>query len=71
MSIENIYCNLSGGTTNGSPRTLTNVSNTLYRNLYMNVHIGLPRMRHGVLIQVLLASSFKYLMLKLRQMFLY
>lgn len=36
MLIENIYCNLSGGTAIGSLGTSTNVSNIHYRNLYMN-----------------------------------
>ncbi|KAB8216035.1 RGase C [Aspergillus novoparasiticus] len=34
--IENIYCNLSGGTAIGSLGTGTNISNIHYRNLYMN-----------------------------------
>jgi rhamnogalacturonan hydrolase len=34
--IENIYCNLSGGTAIGSIGTEANVSNVVYRNLYMN-----------------------------------
>ncbi|PYH70896.1 rhamnogalacturonase A precursor [Aspergillus vadensis CBS 113365] len=34
--IENIYCNLSGGTAIGSLGTGTNISDIHYRNLYMN-----------------------------------
>lgn len=34
--IENIYCNLSGGTAIGSLGTGTEISNIHYRNLYMN-----------------------------------
>lgn len=36
VQIENIYCNLSGGTSIGSLGTDTNISNVAYHNLYMN-----------------------------------